>query len=200
MVKKNKASRKNVKAQKRPSLSKKTAKRAKFAKIAGKGQKPARARATPRTKKWKALTLLANPVVRQHLIDLAGENTLAVIREFEKEMSDEELARRTKIKVSEVRAVLNKMHCAGLVNYLRNRDKDSGWYSYIWKVNQAKMEALMPKEAGEETENADDGGEFYVCHACSPQKTVPFDRATELLFRCESCGASLEFLEPKKKG
>lgn len=198
MVKNKKASRKSAKAQKRSPISKKAGK--KPVKFIRKSQKPARARATPKTKRWKSLVLLANPTVRQHLIDLAGENTLAVIREFEKEMSDEELARRTKIKVSEVRAVLNKMHCVGLVNYIRNRDKDSGWYSYIWKVNQAKMEELMPKRGGDETTNNEDGGEFYVCRACSPQKAVPFDKATEVLFRCESCGAPLEFLEPKRKG
>jgi len=198
MVKNKKASRKTAKAAKRVITPKKAVKRAKVSLRRAKPQKSVRT--APKAKKWKALVLLANPTVRQNLIDLAGENTLAVIREFEKEMSDEELARRTKIKVSEVRAVLNKMHCAGLVSYLRNRDKDSGWYSYIWKVNQAKMEALLPSKGGEETTMDDaDAGEFYICKACSPGKAVPFDRASELLFRCESCGTSLEFLENAKR-
>lgn len=169
-----------------------------------KARKGFSARAAPKRKgKWKGLSLLGNSGLRQKLIDMAGENTLNVIKEFSKEMSDEEIARRTKIKVSEVRAVLNKMHSAGLVRYTRNRDKDSGWYSYLWSLNMDKMEALAPGEGSEasgfETASMSDGGEYYICKACSPTKAIPFEKASDSLFKCESCGTALEFLEQQKK-
>lgn len=164
--------------------------------------KGAKAAPVSKKSKWRSLVLLGSPSVRQTLIDLAGENTLNVIKEFDKEMSDEELARKTKIKVSEVRAVLNKMHSGGLVSYTRNRDKDSGWYSYLWKLNTTKMEEILPK--AEQERNAESGeeateGEHYICRICNPDKKVPFDRASELLFKCEVCGSSLEFFENQKR-
>jgi hypothetical protein len=107
--------------------------------------------------------VLASAAARQQLIDMGGENTISIIREFDKDMSDEELARKTGIKASDVRVVLNRLHSYGLFAYTRVRDKDSGWYSYIWKMSEGRLREVVgnvegsePVDVGEETVSGED--------------------------------------------
>ena len=85
--------------------------------------------------KMVRLSVLTSAAARQQLIEMGGENTIDIIREFDKDMSDEELAKKTGIKASDVRVVLNRLHNYGFFSYTRVRDRDSGWYSYIWKMS-----------------------------------------------------------------
>ena len=89
--------------------------------------------------KLARLAVLASAEARQKLIEVGGENTIDIIREFDRDMSDEELARKTGVKTSEVRVVLNRLHSCGLFTYPRVRDRDSGWYSYIWKMSEGRL-------------------------------------------------------------
>lgn len=148
--------------------------------------------------------LLGEAVVRSWLIRSVGENSIHVIREFEAQMSDEEIAQKSGIRASEVRVVLNKLHSFGLATYVRNRDRNSGWYSYIWKLNNEHVPALLAqirKEGSEGTvveEPPEDGKEHYGCQACGPAKRFDFDQASGLQFRCDQCGQNLQFLERKE--
>ena len=110
--------------------------------------------------------VLASAAARQQLIEMGGENTITIIREFDKDMSDEELARKTSIKASDVRVVLNRLHNHGLFSYTRVRDKDSGWYSYIWKMSEGRlrevvMGAAQPAGAEEFVENTIEGENYF---------------------------------------
>ena len=112
------------------------------------------------------LAVLASAEARQKLIEVGGENTIDVIREFDRDMSDEELARKTGVKTSDVRVVLNRLHSCGLFTYTRVRDRDSGWYSYIWKMSEGKLKDFAD-DAGVGTVNIDEGqgeveGESYL--------------------------------------
>jgi len=156
-------------------------------------------------KKIKKVTadLLANAHLRQLLINAAGENALAVIREFSEEMSDDELARKCRVKLSEVRTVLNKLHSFGLVGYTRIRDKDSGWYHYLWKVNEGREKELVEyerlmEEEGEKASIFEDK-ELYVCKSCGEKDIYPFEVAIEYKFKCPSCKRNLEHFERGRK-
>jgi len=92
--------------------------------------------------KTARLMVLSSAEARQKLIEMGGENTIDIIREFDKDMSDEELARKTGVKASDVRVVLNRLHNHGLFSYTRVRDRDSGWYSYIWKMSEGRLKEL----------------------------------------------------------
>lgn len=150
--------------------------------------------------------LLTDATVRKWLIRTMGEHAIHVIQEFTQDLSDEQIAQKAGIRASDVRVVLNKLHSYGLATYARNRDKNSGWYSYVWHLNNEHLSEMVEKvrhEAGETTQIAsiqvDDGQERYVCNACGPASCVDFERASALLFRCEQCGGSLAFLEQKKQ-
>jgi transcription initiation factor TFIIE subunit alpha len=136
--------------------------------------------------------VLVNAAARQKLIEMGGENTIDVIREFDRDMSDEELAKKTGIKPSEVRVVLNRLHNRGVFAYTRVRDRDSGWYSYIWRMDEARLREVGCGD-GEEVVLVV-GKEGYCCPNCGPENLVDFPEAVDLQFRCGNCGQSLEYV------
>jgi len=151
-------------------------------------------------------TLLTSAAVRTYLIGAAGENTINVLREFTCELSDEELAKKAKMKVSDVRIVLNKLHNMGMAQYARSRDKDSGWYSYVWHIDEGKeKDILMPVyknslPQGEEGEVCivEGEGDKYFCSGCGSSSVVDFGTAMDRQFKRAGCGCDLSFWEKKK--
>jgi len=141
--------------------------------------------------------VLANAAARQKLIEMGGENTIDVIRKFDCDMSDEDLAKKTGIRPSEVRVVLNRLHNKGVFAYTRVRDRDSGWYSYIWRMNEGRLREVGCSDGGQGEATIISGKEGYCCQQCNPGKIVEFEDAVEVQFRC-SCGGSLEFVAAGK--
>lgn len=139
--------------------------------------------------------LLARPVVRQTLVEVGGENALAIIKNFNKALSDEEIAKRLKIKISDVRAALNILHNEGIVKYERYKDNETGWYSYSWYLNKEKIFQWVEektKKFGSVTTNS--SGEYYICPFCGVSTIVGFETAMDRGFKCDICGKQLEFL------
>ncbi len=158
----------------------------------------------PNVKKniFKNGLLLSQGHIRQYLIETAGENAINVMKEFSFEMTDEDLARKCKTKLSDVRAVLNKLHTTGLVDYSRDKDPQSGWYSYNWKINDKSASLLLESTVnkfGETTvDNSQEGIESYVCHDCGHDTLCSFEAAFENKFKCPSCGSNMSFFEEKE--
>ena len=142
--------------------------------------------------------VLADAAARQKLIEMGGENTIDVIREFDKDMSDEDLAKKTGIKPSEVRVVLNRLHNKGVFAYTRVRDRDSGWYSYIWRMDEARLRDVGCSNNGEMNVVFAGCKDGYHCPQCSEGQVVEFEAAVDLQFRCNGCGSSLEFLDARR--
>ncbi|MEK6981449.1 MAG: hypothetical protein AABX38_00835 [Candidatus Micrarchaeota archaeon] len=139
--------------------------------------------------------ILSSAVARQYLIDLAGENTLAIIKNFATSTSDEELSKNLKLKISDVRATLNKLHSQGLVNYLRQKDSETGWFSYSWTLNSQKIEEWLNTKLKEKRATLDLNGENYFCSSCGLESLVSFEHASNCGFKCNKCEKDLEFLE-----
>jgi transcription initiation factor TFIIE subunit alpha len=155
-----------------------------------------------KTRRSAIATKLADEHVRNLLLEVAGEKALTVAGALEEPLSDEDLASACKMKVSEVRAVLNKLHSYGLTSYERTRDKESGWYSYIWRLSLGDVSKLLEKKkgvaiAGEREESFD----LYTCSSCKKGEGVliPFEVAFENKFKCLDCSAPLIFVEGKKE-
>jgi len=147
------------------------------------------------------LAVLASAAARTRLIEMGGENTINIIRDFDKDMSDEELARKANIKASDARVVLNRLHSHGLFSYTRVRDRDSGWYSYIWKMSEDRLKefAFVEPQRSAEGEVVENGADKYHCLACSPGKCLGFEGAMDAQFRCERCGSGLVLFEKARK-
>lgn len=140
-------------------------------------------------------TILSVSHVRQTLIELGGENALAIVRNFCGNKSDEEFAKKLKIKISDVRATLNKLHNEGLVNYIREKDSETGWYSYSWSLNHARMEKWANTRATITGAVGGEGTEYYFCPVCGTESITSFESAVNCEFRCERCNKMLEYID-----
>ena len=142
------------------------------------------------------LTTLSDSQARQLLIDLGGENALEIVRNFEGHASDEDLAKKLKLKISDVRATLNKLHSQGLVNYMRDKDSETGWYSYSWTLNRARIEHWVKMRIQESVDLIQGNkGDHYFCPSCGSTSIISFDLATDASFKCSKCEKSLEYLD-----
>lgn len=178
--------------------------KAKIEKKIAKGEKKAEKKTKKSKTKMNALwckVLLKDAMMRRWLINSVGEHAIHVIQEFEKEMSDEDIAKKSEIRPSDVRVVLNKMHSYGLATYSRNKDKKSGWYSYVWVLHEDRAKELYEtmKKKFEEVKAVakKEGDEYYYCVVGGKKEIYNFEQAMELNFKCPNTGQSMKFLEQK---
>lgn len=143
-------------------------------------------------------SVLSQAYVRQLLIDVGGENTLHIVRNFSQTFSDEELAKKLKLKISDVRATLNKLHNEGIVNYYRKRDGESGWYSYSWSLNMERMKNWIEMHVEKKKLNLNSNGDNYYCPRCGAESISSFESAVEQNFKCRFCSRPLEFIDEER--
>lgn len=146
----------------------------------------------------KISRILSDSSVRQNLIGIGGENALAIVRSFYGNHSDEEIAKKLKIKISDVRATLNRLHNEGLVNYIREKDSETGWYSYSWSLNHTRMERWATSQVMKLSAIAGNGVDYYFCPSCGASSITNFESAADMDFRCERCNRLLEFIDERK--
>jgi transcription factor E len=143
--------------------------------------------------------LLSDRYTRHLVIDSGGEYALEIIRGFVNNTSDEDMAKKLKIKISDVRATLNKLHSLGIVDYTRHKDSETGWFSYYWFLNVAKMKEWVGKRIDEDHRKMDfSGGEHYYCPGCGGASIHDFVSASDFGFKCPTCSASLDYLSEEK--
>jgi len=141
-------------------------------------------------------TLLDDAKVRQLLIDAGGEHTLDIVKAFSKELSDDDLAKKLKIKISDVRATLNKLHNIGVVQYNRYKDSETGWFSYFWSLNMDKTRGWVDEQLRMESAPSDiSSSEYYYCPKCGTESVYEFAAASDNSFRCPLCNRALEFVD-----
>ena len=139
-----------------------------------------------------------DPLLIGLLNQVAGEHGILVAKNlFGKELTDEELAKRTSISVNLVRRILYDLYDNRVVGYRRVRDEDSGWYIYYWRfeparamdyLNVNKRQLLQRLEEKLEQER---NTVFFSCSSGGCPK-VPFEAAVENDFKCPVCGSRLE--------
>lgn len=142
--------------------------------------------------------LLPDLRVRKWLVQVIGEHAIHVIREFDKELSDEDISKKTELRPSDVRVVLNRLHAHGLATYSRSRDKNSGWYSYNWKLEEQHAQQLaqgIVKETDVQVEQEPDEREKYFCIVDGEKVIYAFEEAMQNNFKCPRSGQDLKYLE-----
>jgi transcription initiation factor TFIIE subunit alpha len=142
--------------------------------------------------------ILANKYAQEYFTLNFGEDSVKIVKAANSEMTDEALATKCKMKVSEIRSVLNKLHNARLATYVRSKDKDTGWYSYVWRVQLNGLYNTIEQSMKEEVkmlerqlETSTTVFSFY-CPKCSRENKIDFDMASDLKFRCPSCRKQLK--------
>jgi len=144
---------------------------------------------------------LENPEVINALAKVAGANSLDIVGELveEEEMDEFSLAERLGMDVKTVRKILYKLYDNRLVKFRRIKDQETGWYIYLWKFYNDKLESLIVRLRREQVSKVRERLEyekehqFFICgNGCT---RTTFEEAMELGFVCKHCGSKLEFVD-----
>ena len=132
--------------------------------------------------------------VLEILIGIIGKDSANLIEELLKKdnISEFDLAAKTKKDIKVVRRMLYLLYNHNLVSFNRKKDKQKGWYIYYWtllpesirfsyfKMKRDLLAGLTVRLEEEEKEL------FFVCpNNCA---RLNFDQATVFEFHCPECG------------
>lgn len=148
-------------------------------------------------------------VAEEFVKKVGGEYAVELARVCEKKersrkpVTDDVIGKHFKdLKITEIRAVLNRLHYRGIAQYKKTRNPETGWYSYAWAVNQKRIIDLILEEQAEDIEKLERKIDFeknYVFFGCpSGCDNLPFEIAAEYQFRCPNCGKSMGSVDNKK--
>jgi len=86
------------------------------------------------------LVNLDDPVIQGLLFNLVGEDGMDVVLNMpDGEITDDGVAEITNVPLNIVRRTLYILFENRLATYRRERNKDSGWLTYLWKIDLKDM-------------------------------------------------------------
>jgi len=136
---------------------------------------------------------------------IAGEEAVKIIRVLgEKEMSDEEIAKKANLKEDVARRALYRLYQGLLVRVRRERDEETGRYKFFWSLNLDQVEAIVRDwkrkilRKLEAVLEHEENNKFFFCGTPGCRRYT-FDEAYEYLFRCPRCGRPLEYYDNSKE-
>jgi transcription initiation factor TFIIE subunit alpha len=145
----------------------------------------------------------SDELIRELIERVAGEVGLIIFMlRPKKEFTDEHLALELGIEINDVRKALFSLYEIGIAEYRRNRDDETGWMEYHWKINYDRQtevlrrELLKTKRKLKEKLEAEISTVYYICvNGCMK---VSYENAMELGFTCPRCRATLEYIDSSK--
>lgn len=153
----------------------------------------------------KSSKIICIPLAQDFIRRVAGEDAATAIEIYEKKgryVTDEELAKKMKLKVTEVRTILNRLHYRGIACYQKTKNSKTGWYSYTWGIKSRRIAELLLEEMAEKMEKLEAKQQIqsnYGLFACDSRcDTIPFEVAAEYNFRCPECGRTMKALNTRR--
>ena len=116
------------------------------------------------------------------------------------EITDDEIASKTEIRLNSVRKILYKLYDHSLVALRRSRDQHTGWFIFHWRLQPDQLDGFIlnqKKRVLEKLETRlgyEKDHDFYHCGMQECEK-IPFEEAMELIFRCPTCNKPLMHLD-----
>lgn len=153
----------------------------------------------PRTKKTVQVDELENFV--REVSGVPGAAVVKSISTAGEGATDETIERGTKLKLAEIRNILNVLHNYGIVEYTREKNMQSGWFTYTWKLNASRAlqnRLLMVKRNYEQMRTRMVGDKVMIYKCPKNCGSMAFEEAMELNFACSSCGAKLKYSDETK--
>ena len=143
--------------------------------------------------------MIDDPLVKTLLTNVVeDESNLPIIQALIDGIeTDEEIAKKTGIKLNIVRKILYRLYDMGLASYKRSKDPETQWFTYSWKFETEEVISRIRKDSEKYLKMLNDELEreennmFFIC----PQGHVrlDFDEASDYEFLCPACGEELEF-------
>jgi len=112
------------------------------------------------------------------------------------EITDEEIANKTGIRLNFVRKILYKLYDRSLVGLRRSRDETTGWFIFHWRLQPDQLEGFILNQKRRILEKLETrlryekNHDFYYCSTPECER-IPFEDAMELVFRCPTCNKPL---------
>jgi|Deesub1362A_J573_1020465.scaffolds.fasta_scaffold00017_168 transcription initiation factor TFIIE subunit alpha len=149
---------------------------------------------------------LAEPeelILEEFIKRVAGEEGLIIFHNaLSREFTDEEISIKTGLDLNSARRALFALYESGLAEYRREKDEDSGWLTYYWKIIPEKGKAVLKRELEKAKRNFklkiefESSNMFYYCkNGCGK---ILFEDAMSFNFVCPNCGSSLDFVDNTK--
>jgi transcription initiation factor TFIIE subunit alpha len=116
------------------------------------------------------------------------------------EITDDEIANKTGIRLNLVRKILYKLYDHSLVSLRRTRDPKTGWFVFHWRLQPDQLEGFILSQKRRVLEKLntrlefEKNHDFYYCNTPGCTR-VPFEEAVELVFKCPTCGKPLMHYE-----
>jgi len=119
------------------------------------------------------------------------------------EITDDEIANKTGIRLNSVRKILYKLYDHSLVGLRRTRDPKTGWFIFHWKLQPDQLEGFILSQKRRVLEKLvtrmeyEKNHDFYHCYTPGCRK-VPFEEAIEIVFECPTCSKPLMHYDNQK--
>jgi len=145
---------------------------------------------------------LSNSLLSSIITESLGKEHLTVIETLSKPKHDEEIAVELNLKPTVVRTLLNDLHAKNLVGYERSKNKKTGWYTYLWKRRQDKIDAFLKAYLDEALDarmkELDMEREGVTFHCSCDNGRVSLEDAMETNFVCPGCSGRYVESDNKK--
>lgn len=146
-------------------------------------------------------------IVQDFLKATGGEYALTLVKiciDKKKPVTDEEIGKKlSNLKVTEIRAILNRLHYRGIACYQKTKNLKTGWYSYTWEIKPSRIAELIIEGQAEQIAKLEKDIEFQGIHefysAGKDLPEYPFEIAAEYDFKCPESGKPLQMTDNKKK-
>jgi transcription factor E len=131
-----------------------------------------------------------DPLIKNFILEIAGRNGLRIVANIGDGATDERIEKHTKMKIAEIRAILNHLHSYGVVEYTREKNLENGWFTYTWKLNLDRvMQNFLTTKRKEylrlRSEVEENASMSYACKRGCVR--LGFEEAMEQRFSCPKC-------------
>ncbi len=140
--------------------------------------------------------------LQDFVTQVSGTSGLKIVKSIGDGATDEKIEKETKLKLSEIRSLLNVLQNYGVVEYSREKNMTTGWFTYTWRINASR--ALQKKLANGRNEYqqlcreaSQDGAVVYKCPSGCAR--LLFDHAMDNSFTCPECKKKLKYADGTKE-
>jgi transcription initiation factor TFIIE subunit alpha len=148
------------------------------------------------------VSVLENKAIKGYIHKLVGKDGMEIVVRMlekvpDKEVTDEKIAELSGINLNLVRKTLYILYENHLALYRRERDKDSGWLTYLWKLDLDNSENMLKNETRKLIKKLErrmefENNEFYICSEKTPHRIL-FDYAMDSNFTCPVDGSPMSY-------
>ena len=156
-------------------------------------------------KEQTMLSTIDDATLMKVAVSIGEEEAVKLIEHLKNldEITDDEIANKTGIRLNSVRKILYKLYDHSLVCLRRTRDPKTGWFIFHWRLQPDQLEGFILSQKRRVLEKLnvrleyESNHDFYHCETPGCRR-VTFEEAVEQVFRCSACGKALAHSENKR--